>query len=57
MTRDQQLVVALRQFISEASILSSGGEYMRSAHDNHPIALDVWHAMEAVRKLTARERK
>ena len=55
MTRDEQLAVALRQFVAEAPILSEDGQYMRSAYDNHPIALDVWHAKEALRNLTAQK--
>lgn len=50
-TQDDEIRTALEQFVAETPILSESGRYMRSAYDNHPLALDVWHAKEALRKL------
>jgi hypothetical protein len=54
--RDDEIELALEQFVAEAQILSPApdSQFMRSAYDNHPVALDVWHALEALRAIRVR---
>jgi hypothetical protein len=51
---DDQIERALQQYVAEARILSPDGQYMRSAYDCRPVALDVWHALEALRAIRVR---
>lgn len=53
MTRREQLIIALQQFVDEAEILGSDGRFMRY-QDGQPVALFVAAAAELLEDLTAR---
>lgn len=55
MTRDDAILVALKQFVEEAPVLSESGRYMRY-EDGQPIALQVALAQREINRREGRTR-